>query len=126
MATGRGTEGNAGAEGNAGPGRTPGPTSNSDVDSEGAPASSGTSGEISSGAAAPAIEWRSPWSTNIAAIGHDPARGEIHVRWSRGSRVSIYGPGISAEEADRIMNSASVGSEVYRLRTTHAHRYADD
>lgn len=104
----------------------------SDANASGPSGAGIVSGEIPSGAAAPGIEWRSPWSGTVAAIGHDAARGELYVRWSRGSRVSIYGPGISAEEASRIMNATSVGSEVYRLRArvqdendALGHRYAD-
>jgi hypothetical protein len=76
---------------------------------------------------AAAISWRSPWSQTVAQVGHDPVANELHVIWSNDGAHSVY-EGVTADHANEIMNSGSVGAAVRELRHVpdrHPHRYHD-
>lgn len=52
-------------------------------------------------------------SGNLAAVGHDPATNEIHVRFKSGSTVWIYGD-CSPELFDKLRQAESPGSFFHR------------
>ena len=54
------------------------------------------------------VEMNPVVSSNISAIGHDPANAELHVHFKDGSKY-IY-PGVSAEKHDALSQAESIGS----------------
>lgn len=62
------------------------------------------------------------YSSNVRAVGHDPETNEMHVEWKSG-KTSIY-EGVSAEKAEDIRTSWSVGQAINTLvKDQHPHRY---
>lgn len=69
-------------------------------------------------------DMRSVFSSNISEIGYDADTTELVVRWNSG-KTSVYGPGVPAEVAERVMNAASVGQAVNQtIKPGYPHRYA--
>lgn len=70
-------------------------------------------------------EWREVWSEAVQALAHDPATGELRVRWRNG-RVSVY-TDVDTELAEQVRKSHSVGSALWSLRHGNfSHRYEDE
>ena len=51
-------------------------------------------------------ELKQVYSESVDSIGWE--NGELHVRWKRTGRVSVY-RGVPSELAENVMNAASVG-----------------
>ena len=67
---------------------------------------------------------REVYSSHVNKIGHDPKTNELWVEWDSG-KTSVYS-GVSAELADQVTNSWSVGSALRdQIKSGgYAHRYA--
>lgn len=50
-------------------------------------------------------------SSNLAAVGHDPARGELHVKFLSGAH-HVY-EGVSPEAHQALLSAPSAGSHFY-------------
>jgi KTSC domain len=71
------------------------------------------------------IEWRQPFSSAVAEIGYDEDASEMWVRWSRGTRLSVYSD-VSRENFERGVKSPSVGSWLSsEIKGNHKHRYVE-
>ena len=64
---------------------------------------------------------KSVFSTMVSRIGYDKDTQELVVELPTG-RVSAYG-GVTADQADEISRSWSVGEAVSQLKKTAPHRY---
>jgi len=68
------------------------------------------------------IDWRSPFSTNISRVGHDPDTNTMYVAW-KGGRTSLY-QGVNAEKFDTACKSPSVTNFVRNeIMPWHKHSY---
>lgn len=71
-------------------------------------------------------EMRGVFSSHVGAIGHDPATGELHVRYSNTGKTVVYHD-VPTEVAARIMASPSIGEALHReVRNRYRHRYLAD
>lgn len=70
-----------------------------------------------------AIEWRSVYSSNAAAIGYDGERHELFVRWANNGRISAY-EGVPVEVFQQLSNAPSVGVMLNDvIKPNYRHRY---
>jgi KTSC domain len=69
------------------------------------------------------MEMREVYSSAVDRIGYDEGTEELHVRWKRSGRLSIY-EGVPAKLADEVMNAPSVGKAVMSsIQPFCGHRY---
>lgn len=62
------------------------------------------------------------FSSHVDAVGHDPASGELHVRWNDG-KTSVY-QNVPETVAAQVMNSWSVGQALNEMvKKQFPHRY---
>jgi hypothetical protein len=69
------------------------------------------------------ITWSGVYSSHVAEIGYDDETQEMLVKWDSG-RISGY-KGVSAEEAELISKSPSVGQALRQVKGRYPHRYRD-
>ena len=66
-------------------------------------------------------EMQEVYSNSVHSIGYGD--GELHVRWARTGRISVY-KGVPPDLANQIINAPSVGSALKNsIQGTFEHRY---
>lgn len=69
---------------------------------------------------------KSVFSSHVAAIGYDPASGELHVHYGNSGRTAVYA-GVPAEVAHAVMAAPSIGEALWRdVRGRYRHGYLSD
>lgn len=72
-------------------------------------------------------EMKEVYSSAVRAIGYDTTTASIWVEWlrpSQGRALSIYGPDIPPQTAERVMNAPSInGALNAEIKPNFTHRY---